>query len=168
MSAADEARDRIRGWLQEAVDLRGNLGMDAYDDLSNPYQVVEQLSRVRATLDRIEELLVLATRAKASLTRAHRTTKDEQQLAWDQHVTSQSALKRPVLTQEYVTGKEKFAEANLATLELQRAERKSLEVLSFAEEALDVIRIIHRGLEGIRQDLLAQIRAIQVESQLER
>lgn len=164
----DKQREVLKGWLTEALKLRGELGLASYDDLEAPFQITEQLANVRGRLDRIEELLINAIRAKAQITRAHRSVKDELQLAWDTHVSDQSPTRRRVLTQEYVTGKEKFAEANLATLEQQRAERKILELLSFAEETLEVIRVIHRGLNDIRQDLLSQVRAIQVESQLER
>lgn len=169
----DDQRETLKGWLIEAVTLRGELlqgedGLAPYSDLVSPFQIVEQLTYVRRTLDRLEELLVKAIRAKAQLARGHRIKKDQLQQAWDTHVSDQSPTRRRVLTQEYVTGKEKFAEANLATLELQRTERKSLELLSFAEETLEVIKVIHRGLNDIRQDLLAQVRAIQVESQLER
>lgn len=163
-----EAKDRLRAWLEEALELRGSLGLAAYDDLVAPFQITEQLSNVRMRLDRIEELLIKSVRARAALKRAVRISQDELQDAWDTHVTNQSPVKRAVLTQEYVTGKEKFAEANLATLELRRAERKSQELLSFAEETLEVIRTVHKGLNDIRQDLLSQVRAIQVESQLER
>lgn len=165
---SEEAKDLLKSWLTEALELRGQLGLAAYDDLETPYQITEQLTQVRGILDRIETLLVYAIRAKAKAARANRVAKENVQDAWDRHVTDQSPTKRRVLTQEFVTGKEKFAEANLATLELQRIERKTLELLSLAEETLDVIRVIHRGLNDIRQDLLSQVRAIQIESQLER
>lgn len=164
----DAMKAALIDWLKEAVELRGELGLSPYDELLAPWQVVEQLSMLRITLDRVEELLVKAVRAKAQITRIHRRTQDDLQVEWDRHVTNQSAVRRPVLTQEYVTGKEKFAEANLATLELRQKERRSLELLSFSEETLDVIRTIHRGLEGVRQDLLTQVKALQVESHLER
>lgn len=163
-----DARDTLRAWLEEALELRGSLGLAPYDDLVAPFQITEQLTNVRARLDRVEELRIKAVRAKASVKKAHQKVKDELQDAWDSHVTNTSAVRRPVLTQEYVTGKEKFAEANLATFEQRKAERKSGELLSFAEETLEVIHIIHRGLNDIRQDLLSQVRSIQIESQLER
>lgn len=174
MSATDDKqREAIKDWIEEAVDLRygrikGIPDLAPYSDLLAPFQVTEQLTFIRQRLDRLEELLVNSVRARASLKRAYQQTKDELQLAWDTHVTSTSAVRRPVLTQEYVTGKEKFAEANLATLELQRTERKAREVLSFAEEAVDVIKQLHYGLDGIRHDLLSQVKAMQVESHLER
>lgn len=171
--AEDRQRDVLKSWIEEAVDLRHGRGegmpeLSPYSDLISPFQITEQLTFIRLRLDRLEEMLVNSIRARASLKRAHQVVKDELQQAWDTHVTNPSAIQRRVLTQEYATGKEKFAEANLATLDLQRKERKSAELLSFAEETAEVIRTLHRGLEGIRQDLLAQVRALQVESHLER
>lgn len=171
--AEDKQKDVLKSWIEEAVNLRYGRSEDMpelspYTDLLAPFQVVEQLTFIRQRLDRIEELLVLSVRAKASLRRAHQQAKDEHQQAWDRHVTDSSAVRRPVLTQEYVTGKEKFAEANLATFELQRKERKAGEILSFAEEAAEVIRQLHRGLDSTRQDLLTQVKAMQMESHLER
>lgn len=171
--AEDKQRETLKAWIEESVDLRygrseGMPELSPYTDLLAPFQIVEQLTFIRQRLDRLEELLVNCVRAKASLKRAHQQAKDDHQQAWDHHVTDSSAVRRPVLTQEYVTGKEKFAEANLATFELQRKERKAGEILSFADEATEVVRQLHRGLDGVRQDLLTQVRAIQVETQLER
>lgn len=163
-----EAKKFLHDWLEEALEIRGSMDIAPYSDIMAPHQVTEQLTDVRWRLDRVETLLIKAMRAKAALTRALRVAQEDLQIAWDTHVTDRNPSRRAVLTQEYVTGKEKFAEANLATLELRKAERKSLDILSHAEETLDVIRQVHRGLESVRQDLLAQVRAIQVETQLER
>lgn len=163
-----EHREVIKGWIEEAVKLRYSLELASYTDLIAPWLITEQLQNVRQRLDRIEELVILSVRARASLKRSHQQVKDELQVAWDSRLTDNSAVRRPVLTQEFVTGKEKFADANLATLELQRKERLASELVSFADESVEVIRQLHRGLDGIRQDLLTQVRSLQVETSLER
>lgn len=108
------------------------------------------LVEIQEKLSEIENNLSKAMRAKASLDREVALVKMEFQEAWDKAISKPN--KRLSLS-EYATGKEKSAEANLATLDQARALHRIEDVQSFAVEAVDIIRLHYYGLDKMRQDI---------------
>lgn len=89
-------------------------------------------------------------RSKAVLDRKVAKDRMVWQEKWDKAI---SAPVKRVSFSEYATGKEKAADANLAAFEEARTLKASEEALSFASEAVEIIRLHYYGLDKIRQDI---------------
>jgi hypothetical protein len=83
------------------------------------------------------------------------------QEAWDRSIIK--TVNRPTLS-EYATGKERAAEANLDTLMHAMNLRRLEEWKSFADEAVDIIKLHYYGLDKIRQDLRKRLDLAQADS----
>lgn len=106
--------------------------------------------QLQESLTQLERILSQAIRAKAKLDRQVSVFKMQHQELWDRAI---SAPAKKVSFSEYATGKEKAAEANLATLDSARELRRVEDSQAFANEAVDVIRLHYYGLDKVRQDL---------------
>jgi len=132
-----------------------------------PVAVLDALLDVRARLDRLEELLTQALRVRAGAHEAAALATATAEDAWDSEISRlRNAKVRP--GDEYSTARERHAQANLGTLELRRAARQAEDASRRCERAVEVIRVAHRGLDGVRGDLLAWLRATAFESNLDR
>lgn len=92
--------------------------------------------------------------------------------AWDRasQLVREQARNIPVTrrSDEFLTGKERAADTNLAVLDQRIAARQAADLAHTCDEAVDVLRLSHRGLDGVRQDLLTILRTLAFESHLER
>lgn len=144
----DKLHDDITKLITEAIDVRFSvelLDVDAeFVDIHKAFISVQQ------DLTCLESLLSQALRAKAKLDRQVTVFRMDHQEQWDRAISTPS---RKVSFSEYATGKEKAADANLATLESARVLRRIEDSQAFANEAVDVIRLHYYGLDKIRQDL---------------
>jgi len=158
--------DRLNTHLTEAILLRGELPPMPGTQAA-PHEVHEHLLDVRRRLDRVEHLLALGLRVRAMAHRGvARSTADAEE-AWDDAILRVRSA--PVRRgDEYSSARERAAEANLATIEARRAVRAAQDAASHCDEAVDVLRTLHRGLDSVRQDTLAVLRLMQFESHLER
>lgn len=137
------------------------------DTQAPPHEVHTYLLDVRRRLDRIEQILALATRARAHAKRQAATATAAADDDWDAAVTR--LRNQPVRRgDEYSSARERAAEANLECLSARKNARSATDALSHADELLDVVRLLHKGLDGIRQDTLTTLRLVQFESHLER
>lgn len=162
---SDQVRDRLTGMVAEALELRFSLKYP--EPGASPAQLSETLLDSRRRCDRIEELYgkAIRLRGQARRTAAARTAEVDE--LWDHAVTAnRRAPVRP--GDEYATAKERHAEANLATLDQRRQARIAADVADFCDECADVLRLTHRGMDTVRQDLAALLRASAFESHLER
>ncbi len=152
-------------FLAEANQLRA---VDPLPDTqAPPHEVHAYLLDVRRRLDRLEEILALATRARAVAKRKATLATAKADEDWDSAVLT--IRNRPVRRgDEYSSARERAAEANLECLLARRAARRATESLSHADELVDVLRLLHKGLDGVRQDTLTTLRLVQFESHLER
>lgn len=160
-----EIRDRLDAYLREALELR--FAGEHPNPGAGPAAVLASLLDVRVRLDRVEELLVqtlrIRARARSAADHAEAVAAD----AWDRSVDG--ARSAPVVRgDEYSSAKERYAAANLAVLDLRIAGRSAQDLAGACESAVDVLRLTHRGLEGVRHDYLAIIRSQQFESTLDR
>lgn len=162
--SAEELNATMFDYFTEAKQLRD--GLPAMPDThAAPYEVHDYLLDVRRRLDRVEHLLGAAARVRSAArgfaTRAGYEADDE----WDAAIVKIN--NRPVV-REFSSARERAAEANLATLDARRRARESAAYLAIADDAVESLRLIHRGLDGVRHDTLTILRLVQFESHLER
>lgn len=145
---SEELQERLAGYIDNAIKARFEF---AYPDFgAGAVELHRSLVEVQQALTELEVYLTKAVRAKALLDRNVAKVKMVWQEAWDRAITK--AVKRPTLG-EYATGKEKAAEANLATFNEARTLHTAEEAATFANEAVEVIRLHYYGLDKIRQDI---------------
>ena len=148
MSPLEQLQKELTGLIETSIDVRFNF--QQVDPGADPVTVHNAMVKAQTLLSALENYLSSAIRAKASAERRVAKFRMAHQEKWDRAIVATN--KRPTLS-EYATGKEKAAEANLATLEEARTLRREEELLSFANEAVDIIRLHYYGLDKIRQDL---------------
>ena len=155
--------------LSEAVAevLAIRYGVDLPEVGADPRTVLESLRVTRRALDRVEELLSRTVRIRARAQRMATHAGNVFDDAWD--TAAQQRRANPVSHgTEFSSARERTAEANLATLDQRVGARTTAEIAHRCEEAVEVIRLAHRGLESVRQDHLAVLRSLQFESSLDR
>jgi hypothetical protein len=134
--------------ITEAIKLRMSI---VYPDVDAEFvDIHSSLIECQTALTSMEMLLSMAIRSKAKLDRQVFAFKLNHQELWDRAISKPS---NRVSFSEYATGKEKAAEANLATLNSARDLRKVEDSQAFALEAVEVIRLHYYGLDKVRQDL---------------
>lgn len=111
-------------------------------------------------LTKLESLLSQAIRAKAALDRKVILARLEYQSKWDEAISGKN--KRPTFN-DFSSGKEKAAEANLATFDLQKGLNAVEQDLSFANEAVEIARLHYYGLDKVRQDIQKRLASLQNE-----
>jgi len=132
-----------------------------------PADVLEHLHEIRSRLDRVEELLSNTLRLRAAAQRNAVIASGEVDDAWDLAIRRLRAA--PVQSGgEFTSARERHAEANLAVLDARHAARRAVQTAHRCEEAAEVIRLAHRGLDGARADILTVLRTLAFESHLER
>ena len=134
--------------LEKAIKIRFEFVVPGFG--AEATELNRSLVEIQDCLSQIERYLSLSMRAKAIADRKVATARMIWQEVWDKAISKPS--RRMTLT-EYATGKEKAAEANLAAFEEARLLRQEEEIQSFANEAVDVIRLHYYGLDKIRQDI---------------
>lgn len=162
---SDDIRELLSGYAGEALDLRFAGGLPGPQ--SAPKQILDALLDVRRRLDRVEALLGRAVRIRARCARASAAAKAAADDAWDR--AAQRGRSAPVARgDEFSSARERHADANLAVLDERRAAREAAGLADHADEAVEVLRLAHRGLADLRQDVMAILRALQFESHLDR
>lgn len=157
-------------WVREALELRHGTAGDPEGTISmvNPSEgtaaITDMLIRVRQRSDRVDGLLSKVTLAKGRYKRAMEQAKFSAEQAYDEATRDNSARR----TQEFVTGRERHADASLDSLEERRMAHQAARLVSIAEDSYEVIKQIHWSLDGIRKELRAVIHSLQFESSLER
>lgn len=152
--------------VDEAITLRFKTEESTNLDISSAKTIIASLLNCRARLDRLEEILTVATRARG---RAHRAAQEARRVAdeaWD--LVSSAARTGPSRRSEYTGAKEHYADNNLATLNEQRSARIAERLADYATECHNVIKTVYHGLDNYRADHLVIIRALSFESHLER
>jgi hypothetical protein len=169
----DRALELLTKMVEEALELRHGSAGDSAGAISMPppeagvRDVLAVLLRVRSRLDRLEGVLQRAVRLRALVHRMSATTRMVADEAWDRaSVNSRAPSVRR--GEEFTGPRERYADNNLATLQEARAAKAGERMAAQADAAVEVIRLAHRGLDGVRQDLIAWLRTLQFESHLER
>jgi hypothetical protein len=153
--------------IEEALRLRQSEALPSIDQ--GPAEVLAQLALVRTRLDRLEELLSIAVRFRGRIREALKAANASVEDRWAEVVSAPS--RRPRAGSDGWSGsapRERYAEADLATLDQKRVQRRVEKSSDLANDAVDLIRQAHRGLDSTRLDLHLILRAMSVESFLER
>lgn len=159
--------ERMDPLVAEARELRSTLP-PMPDTHASVADMHDYLLDVRRRMDRIEYIVGLVARIRAAVKRLAVSTGEAADDAWDEAIVA--VRNKPVrrANEEYSSARERAAEANLDIFAIRREARNAAENLAHADEALDAVRLIHRGLDGVRHDTLTVLRLVQFESSMER
>lgn len=160
-----KVEEQILEWVKTALDMRYQTQPEYLGPDSGPQEVLKSLLSVRARLDCTEELMSRVIRARGRVSRAMAAAKAVAEDAWD----SQVKVEREKSSRhgEFEAPRERYANANLETLNQKRDLRAAERLMSSVDEAHAVIQLVYRGLDGVRQDHLAILRTMQYQSHLE-
>lgn len=165
MSGPDPVPAALDGYIREAIRLR--MLAEVPPVTPDPAELQRHLLDARGRQDRVEELLRVALRVRARAQRASHAASAEAKEAFDAAIHRQRST--PVQTGgEFISAREREAEANLATIDLHRAARRAAELTHVCDEAVEVIRSTYWGLSGVREDIRELLRSTAFESHLER
>lgn len=159
----EQVSERLRNFRDEVETLRAGCVLPGPH--TSPQDVLNCLLDVRQRLDRTEELYRLTLMLRNAVHRSWTTHRHAVEDAWD---TAATESRKGAVRDEYSSAKERQAMTNLAVLDLRRSERELGDAARVADEHVETIRLMHRGLADIRQDVLAILRAQQFESTLDR
>lgn len=160
-----DVRAVCEGIIEEALELRFGVKLPVHP--AAPAAVLEVLLEVRARLDRVDELLAKSLRMAGAIQDSQALATAQHDEAWDREVTA--SRNAPVRQgDEYSSARERHAAANLAVLELRRKQRATEDVVRICERTVSLVRLVNRGLEGVRQDLRVWLDGLRYESHLDR
>ena len=148
LSSENKLQESLESFIENTLTVRFDFITPEFTD--GPVELHSALVKVQESLSTIEGYLSKAIRAKSSVDRREAHVRMVWQEAWDRAISSTN---KKASFGDYATGKEKAADANLATLNEARTLRSLQEVQSFANEAVDVIRLHYYGLDKVRQDI---------------
>lgn len=152
--------------IEESLRLRVGVSLPTIDQ--GPVEVLSSLIGIRSRLDRIEEILSIVVRFRGQIQSSFKSATAELEEAWAAQVSSPSRRGRGSTDWNAPAPRERYAEADLATLDLKRRQRQWEHMFDTANVAVDVIQRTHRGLDATRMDLHLILRAMSVETALER
>lgn len=162
MTATDKIKSTLDGYVAEALQLRFDAQPPKPD--ASSAVLIDTLTDARIRLDRIEELYSKALQLRGQ---ARRAAAISDAVAKDASAQAAHA-NRQVRRDDYTTGEERHAEVMLQVMQEIRAARELELLRQQCDEAVELLRLTHRGIEGVRQDVLALIRLFQFESTLDR
>lgn len=161
----DLVRDTLHNLSQEAIKLRF---MGSFPDSSaSPGQILHYLIDSRQRADRVEGIYVKLLSIRGELARRSSAVNAMADEAW---VTALTSVKRSTVSvreDSFSAPRERYADADLATLTEKRAARKATELLLVAEESSDIVKTALKGLNDTINDLKVWIRSLQFQSHLE-
>jgi hypothetical protein len=144
----DTLRDKLIVATEQAIDLR--FGVQGVPYGAGPVELHSALVGTQEILSELESLLGSAVRGKALLDRKIASAKMVWQEAFDKGLEK---VQRKPSFGEFTSSKEKTSAANLEAFEEARVVKQLEEHVSFANEAVEVIRLHYYGLDKVRQDL---------------
>lgn len=154
--------ETLEAYQREALELR--FGAELPKGETPPDGYLDALIDVRRRLDRVEELHSQALRIKGRLRRAADHAAAVAQDAFD----GKAVAARRTGRDEYTSAAERSAEANLASIDERRMARTARALADYAEEAVSVLALAHKGLDSTRHDLHSAIRLLTFERSLDR
>lgn len=152
--------------VEESLRLRTGISLPTMDQ--GPVEIVSILTEIRSRLDRIEEILSIVVRFRGQIQSLFKSATAELEEAWASQVSAPGRRDRGVSDWSAPAPRERYAEADLATLDLKRRQRQLERMLDTTNVAFDVIQRTHKGLDATRMDLHLMLRAMSVETVLER
>jgi hypothetical protein len=157
---ADVIRDLGNQWLAEIAELR-KVKVPKPED--GPVRFGETLLEARGNLDRVEEILSQASATASAARIRARELAEKADDDLDTHIRSRASRAR-----DFEAAGERLASARLDNLPKRAEARSAAKVADMAANVEARIRLAHRGLDGLRQDLAAVLRHVSWESSLDR
>jgi hypothetical protein len=155
---------RMESLMTEALTLRSSVHLPKVTDQAD--EVLVRLQQARQAQDRVEEIMLIIGRSKAMAQRQKTSFENVADDAWANALRNLRALPTFRNT-EYVGPRERYAEADLSTMEHKANFRRAEEELSYVVEAYDFVRTIYFGLNGVRDDIKDILRKSTFQSRLE-
>jgi hypothetical protein len=147
--------------LDGAANIRKNFSASVNREISDPAELHEALVRARTATDQLELALIHGM----NLLRAAEIELDTKRaMVEDAEINALSGVKGT----QFSSAKEKSVEFNLRTLEERRAEREALNNYKQAKHVVDVLRLLHKGVDSARYDLKARLDAVTLTRSIER
>jgi hypothetical protein len=157
---ADAIRDLGNEWLTEVAELR-KVKAPGLDD--GPGKFGETLLEARGNLDRVEEILSLATAMSSGARIWARELTEKADDDLDSHIKARASRAR-----DFEAARERLAMASLDNLEKRREARSAQKVADMAASVEARIRLAHRGLDSLRSDLSTVLRHVSWEANNDR
>lgn len=165
----DPLTEELDSNLTEAIGLRFQGELPTFD--ADPAELVAALQDIRRRLDRVEELVARGLRLKGRADRLRALTTAQAEDAWDKKIDELRGTRRGPVSRdrdEYSSAKERYAEANLATLDLRAAARQANDTANQVSSHVELLKHLQRGLDGTRHDINTALRTLAFESTLDR
>ena len=147
--------------LTGAAHVRANFSEQTNREISDPQELHEALILARKATDQLELALIhgmnLLRSAEAELDIARAEVEEAEINALD-----------GVKNTQFSSAKEKAVEFNLRSLEERKAEREALNNYKQAKHVVDVLRLLHKGVDSARYDLKARLDAVTLTRAIER
>lgn len=166
----EDLRAKMDVAVKEALELRfadagdtdGAVGLPSG---GTPQEVLDSLIRVRRRLDRVEFLLASVIRLRGMAARAAEATRAELDDQWDRKSVEN---RRRGGVNDFSGAKERYADVNVALFDQRREVRAAEDLKSRADEAEQIVRTAHRGLDALRYDHIAVLNGMSMLHHLER
>lgn len=151
----------VEDLVVEAIELRSQVYFPA---TVTPDSLVRAVQDCRKCIDRAEAILVLLTRLRGRKFAAMTSALHQFDDAWDKAATTHRAASSAL---DYSGPRERYSEFNLSSMTEKRAHRIAEQEWKEVDVAVDAVRVIHRGIDGVRGDLHVALRAMNLETRLE-
>lgn len=161
-SPEDVVRGRLTALVRQAYELRSFKRPPAD---AAPAVVHEALVRLRTDLDVLENCMIQVSLIRQATESEQKAAEEEAQDAWDRQADAEY---RRGVRRDFEGAEERYARWRLATFEQQRVARQSRARADLARQSEIAVRTVYRGMNGIREELLASLRYLQWESAMER
>lgn len=154
------ATNDVADLLREAHELRWSVSIGSMDDA--PVQMHETLLKVRAVQDRLEAI-VTTLMGKAALLKQDLTdTTNDLEDAWNEQARSSHGFQF-----NDTAPRERYARYASETLNESIAKRRAEKAYGQVDVALQICKLYHRGIEGLRRDLDMRLRLYAWDTKLE-
>lgn len=160
--APEEIVERSDKLISAAMKTRSSVMEAAQSEISDPSELHGLLVNTRHATDKLEQALVYGLALQRAAESRHAVAKAEIEEA------ELAALESVRRSGEYTTAKEKSVEFVRHSVEQRRAARQSEETLAEIKAAVEILRILHRGVDSTRRDIEVRLRAVTLTSSLER
>ena len=156
--------------LREIIKYHGTLVRD--DELAGPQDLADSIVSLRAVLDRCDRLVGKLLQLRAAARTAALDADFTAQAAWDESVVGQRSQSKAAVvswdgSRDFTAPRERYAEAQVSTVEFQRAKLAAQKEVVVLESQVEIARQLTRGLTGFREDLLVRLRTLQFLTSLE-
>lgn len=160
----DELETKVYQTLELALSYRSKVVLP--EPSSTPQAVLDSLLDARVKADTVESMYLSLVRIRARAVRKVAAIKAEHEDAWNQALVDMKSGSRQ--RDQYEGPRERYAEADLATLMTKRQLRKAEETLGIVDEGVDILRTAFRGLNEIIQDHRVWLKSLQFQTYLEK